>query len=46
MNSENKDTRIILDDLENQFIYEKKTSNLQISFNRISFIFFVFFIFF
>ena len=35
---------IILEDQKNDFIYEKSKSNLNISFNRISFIFFIFFI--
>jgi len=39
-----KETRIIIEDQHNDFLYEKSKSNLNISFNRISFIFFVFFI--
>ena len=35
---------IILEDQKNDFVYEKSKSNLNISFNRISFIFFIFFI--
>jgi len=35
---------IIIEDQKNDFIYEKSKSNLNISFNRISFIFFIFFI--
>ncbi len=35
---------IILEDQKNDFTYEKSKSNLNISFNRISFIFFIFFI--
>ena len=42
----NKDSRIIIEDHQNDFLYKKSKSNLDISFNRISFIFFVFFIFF
>ena len=42
----NKDSRIIIEDHQNDFLYKKNKSNLDISFNRISFIFFVFFIFF
>ena len=40
----NKEKRIIIEDQENDFLYEKSKSNLNISFNRISFIFFIFFI--
>ena len=39
-----KNTRFIIEDRQNDFIYQKSKSNLNISFNRISFIFFVFFI--
>ena len=42
----NRETKIILEDIQNDFIYKKKKSNLNISFNRISFIFFIFFIIF
>ena len=35
---------IILEDEKNDFSYEKSKSNLDISFNRVSFIFFIFFI--
>ena len=42
----NRNSKIILEDLENDFLYQKSKSNLNISFNRISFIFFIFFIFF
>ncbi len=38
----NRNSRIILEQRENNFIYEKNKSKLNISFNRISFIFFVF----
>ena len=41
-----KDTRIILEEHQNDFLYERNKSSLNISFNRISFIFFVFFIIF
>ena len=44
MNS--KDSRIILENQENDFFYQKNNSKLNISFNRVSFIFFVFFIIF
>ena len=39
-----KKSRIVIEDYHNDFLYEKSKSNLNISFNRISFIFFVFFI--
>jgi len=42
----NRNSKIILEDLQNDFLYQKSKSNLNISFNRISFIFFIFFIFF
>ena len=41
-----KDSRIILETQENDFSYKRSKSNLNITFNRISFIFFVFFIIF
>ena len=37
-------SNIILEDQKNDFLYEKGKSNLNVSFNRISFIFFIFFI--
>ena len=37
-------SRIILENFKNDFIYKKNKSNLNINFNRISFIFFIFFI--
>ncbi len=40
----NVDSRIILKDQHSDFIYEKNKSNLNITFNRISFIFFIFFV--
>ena len=40
------DSRIILEDTKNDFLYDKSKSNISISFNRISFIFFIFFIIF
>ena len=40
----NKDSRIIIENQDNDFLYQKSKSNLEISFNRISFIFFIFFI--
>ena len=42
----NKNSRIVLENQENDFYYQKNNSKLNISFNRISFIFFVFFIIF
>ena len=39
-----KDSRIILESPQDDFLYQKRKSNLNITFNRISFIFFVFFI--
>ena len=42
----NKNSKIILEDRQNDFLYQKSKSNLNISFNRISFIFFIFFIIF
>ncbi len=40
----NKDSRIILENNRNDFLYQKNKSNLNITFSRISFIFFIFFI--
>mgnify|MGYP001301066066 FL=1 len=40
----NKDSRIILENQQTDFLYQKTKSNLNITFNRISFIFFIFFI--
>ena len=40
------DSRIILETQENDFSYKRSKSNLNITFNRISFIFFIFFIIF
>ena len=37
-------SNIVLEDQKNAFLYEKSKSNLNVSFNRISFIFFIFFI--
>ncbi len=42
MNNKDKIERIVLEDYENEFFYEKSKSNLNITFNRIAFIFFVF----
>ena len=42
----NKDPRIILENQESDFFYQKNNSKLNISFNRVSFIFFIFFIIF
>ena len=41
-----KESRIFLEDQQNDFLYQKSKSNLKITFNRISFIFFIFFIIF
>ena len=41
---ENKNSRIIIENDQSDFLYDKSKSNLNISFNRISFIFFIFFI--
>ena len=43
MNKESNEN-IILEEYENEFLYEKNKSNLSIKFNRVAFIFFVFFI--
>ena len=40
----NKDSRIIIEDYQYDFLYKKNKSNLNITFNRISFLFFIFFI--
>ena len=40
----NSNERLILEDYENKFFYKKNTSNLNITFNRIAFIFFIFLI--
>ena len=42
----NKNSRIFLEDYENEFSFKKNKSNLNINFNRIAFIFFFFFIIF
>ena len=42
MNQDNNE-RLILENYENEFLYKKNKSNLNITFNRIAFIFFVFF---
>ena len=42
MNSPN--WKIILEETENEFLYKKSRSNLNIKFNRVAFIFFVFFL--
>lgn len=42
----NKKQNIILEDQQDDFLFKKTKSNLNISFNRISFIFFVFFVIF
>jgi cell division protein FtsI (penicillin-binding protein 3) len=40
----NKDSRIIIENYQYDFLYKKSKSNLNITFNRISFIFFIFFV--
>ena len=42
----NKESGIYLEDQQSDFLYKKNKSNLDISFNRIAFIFFIFFIIF
>jgi len=42
----NKIPKLIIQNQENDFLYKKSKSNLNITFNRISFIFFIFFIIF
>ena len=42
----NEISKIILEEDQNTFLYKKNKSKLNISFNRISFIFFIFFIIF
>ena len=37
-------TKIIIEDYKNKFDYKKKDTNINIEFNRVSFIFFFFFI--
>ena len=39
----NKQSRIILEEQQNDFLYQKSKSNLNINFNRVAFIFFFFF---
>ena len=39
-----KNSKILLEEYENKFLYKKSKTNLNIEFNRIAFIFFVFFI--
>ena len=41
----NKDSRIIIENQQDDFLYQKSKSNLNITFNRISFIFFIFLLF-
>ena len=42
--SENNFERIVIEDYRSEFLYKKNKSNLNITFNRIAFIFFVFLI--
>ena len=41
---ENKSSRIIIENKKSDFSYQKSKSNLNINFNRVSFIFFIFFV--
>ena len=41
-----KNSQIYLEDEQNDFFYEKNKSNINITFNRVSFIFFIFFVIF
>ena len=40
---QNSKSKLIIEDYKNNFVYKKNTTNLNIKFNRIAFIFFVFF---
>ena len=40
----NENLKIILEETQNDFFYQKSKSNLNIKFNRIAFIFFIFFL--
>ena len=42
----NKSPRIVIENQQSDFLYKKSKSNLDITFNRISFIFFIFFVIF
>ena len=42
----NQKSKIFLEDEKNDFLYKKSKSNINITFNRIAFIFFIFFIIF
>ena len=42
MSKKNENLTLILENQQNDFLYQKNKSNLNISFNRISFIFFIF----
>ncbi len=42
MKNKNNEQNLVLEDYENEFFYEKSKSNLNITFNRIAFIFFIF----
>ena len=39
-----KDLKIVIENQQRDFLYQKSKSNLNITFNRISFIFFIFFV--
>ena len=40
----NKKSKIFLEDKQSDFLYQKSKSNLNITFNRVAFIFFIIFI--
>ena len=40
----NNNTRIIIENQQSDFLYKKSKSKLNITFNRVSFIFFIFFV--
>ena len=40
----NENSKIILEETQNDFFYQKSKSNLNIKFNRVAFIFFIFFL--
>ncbi len=42
----NKESRILLENQQNDFLFKKSKSNLNITFNRIAFIYFIFFVIF
>ena len=40
----NNNSKIVLEDYQNDILYQKNKSNLNITFNRVAFIFFIFFL--